>query len=171
MEKISPVAEALKAKTGERPKRRKLAVVGSAVAGVALIAGGITGVNAANAYRADIEAMQASAEEFYDAAAEQQVLAQDAADSAALSAVAASESVTSLEAAEAEAQAVADAEAAAEAARVAQSAQPAQADEPVSRTNLPSGATPPNVSGTDQPDSTACASSALQWDGSKSVCA
>ena len=36
---------------------------------------------------------------------------------------------------------------------------------------LPSGAVPPNVAGTDQPDSTACASSALTWDGTQSVCA
>lgn len=36
---------------------------------------------------------------------------------------------------------------------------------------LPSGAVPPNVPGTDQPDSTACASSALTWNGTQSVCA
>lgn len=36
---------------------------------------------------------------------------------------------------------------------------------------LPAGAVPPNVPGSDQPDSTACASSALVWDGSQSVCA
>jgi hypothetical protein len=35
---------------------------------------------------------------------------------------------------------------------------------------LPSGAVPPSNGVTDQPDSTACQSSRLTWDGEKSVC-
>ena len=45
------------------------------------------------------------------------------------------------------------------------------ADPTPAPSGLPSGSVPPNVSGTDQPDSTACASSALVFNGTQSVCA
>ncbi|MCU1408454.1 MAG: hypothetical protein JWM23_534 [Microbacteriaceae bacterium] len=70
------------------------------------------------------------------------------------------------------AQATADAQAAAQAQATEDSAaQPEDAPEPVANAGLPSGAVPPNVAGSDQPDSTSCASSTLTWDGSQSVCA
>ena len=147
---------------GPTPRRTKLAIAASALGVGVLVAGGIFGVSAANAYRADIQAMQASAEAYYEAAEGQAELAQAAAESAAVSAQSAEDAVTVAEAEQAAATAALEAQVAAEAAAESQ-------DPP--RSNLPAGATPPNVPGTDQPDSTACASSALTWDGSKSVCA
>ncbi|MFD4111627.1 hypothetical protein ACFWWU_36550 [Streptomyces sp. NPDC058650] len=86
-----------------------------------------------------------------------------------------------------QARAAAEATAAAEAARVAAeqaaaveaeriAVEQAAADEPddpgpvAGGGGLPAGAVPPNVPGSDQPDSTACASSSLTWDGTQSVC-
>lgn len=103
---------------GPTPKRARwvLPVAGAAVVAVAV--GGFFGVRALNDYRADIEAMQTSAQEYYDAAAEQQQLAREAAEEAQGYADAASESTDSLEAAEAEAEALAAAQAAQAAANV-----------------------------------------------------
>lgn len=91
------------------------ALIVAAVAAVAFF-----GLSAANAYRADIAAMESNAQELYDAAAEQRALADAAADRAEGFAQEAGESVSSLEAAEAEAAAIAEAEAAAAAASAAE---------------------------------------------------
>jgi hypothetical protein len=103
-----------------RPRVRTIVAV--SVVGALVVAGGVFGVNAVNAYRADIEAMQTSAQAYYDAAADQQALAQEAADKAQGYAAAASASVDSIEAAEAEAAAIAEAAAAAAAAAASQDA-------------------------------------------------
>lgn len=114
----APAAKALRERSGEHPKRRIVVIAGSAVAAVALVVGGVFGVNAANDYRAAIEASERAAADYYDAAAKQSELAQAAAEAAAESAEAASAAVTSAEAAEeaAASQAAADEAAAAAAA-------------------------------------------------------
>lgn len=66
----------------------------------------------------------------------------------------------------------------AEIAPAVEEAEPVVEPEPVPDTpyvtpieqRLPSGAVPPSNGVTDQPDSTACQSSRLTWDGEKSVC-
>jgi hypothetical protein len=101
---------------GPRPKRSRIAIAGTALGVAVLVAGTVLGVNAANAYRADIEQSQATAKEYYEAAAEQVELADQAAQDAAESATAADEAVTAAEAEEAAAAAAAAAQAAADAA-------------------------------------------------------
>jgi len=134
------------AKHGRKPSR--IAIAATALAAVALIVGSVFGVNAASAYRADIEVMQSNAEDYYDAAAEQQVLAQQAADQAQEYADAASTSVTSLEAAEAARAAQAEADAAAAAA-----AQAAKSAQPSGSVKCPAGS---SANSGDGPNDTSC---------------
>jgi hypothetical protein len=109
---------------GPTPKRSKRVLAGAAL-GVLLLAGGsFFGIRAANDYRSEIAAMEASAAAYYDAAEEQQQLAADAAERAQSAAEDASESVASLEAAEAEAAAEAAAAEAAAASNVSKGLTP-----------------------------------------------
>lgn len=102
------------AKHGRKPS--KLVIAAAALGVAALVAGGVVGANAANSYRAEIEAAKADAAEYYELAAEQHQLTQQAADDAQESADAAAEAATAAEAAEAAAAAQAAADAAAAAA-------------------------------------------------------
>lgn len=145
------------------PKRMRtvLTGIGVTLASGALIAGSFFVVTTTTEASEQAAADRVAAQELYDAAAEQQSLANAAAEDAAINALRAEEAVT-----------VAEAKEAAKLAKIAATkAAEAFTPEPPQTTNLPSGATPPNIAGTDQPDSTACASSALVWNGSKSVCA
>jgi len=134
------------AKRGRKPN--KVAVVGTAVAVTALIVGGFFGVNAANDYRADIEAMQSSAAEDRAAVTEQAQIASAAADDAQAAADAASAAVTSLQAAEAAAAAQAEADAAAAAA--AQAENNAKSSGPI---KCPAGS---SANSGDGPNDTSC---------------
>lgn len=155
---------------GPHPKRSKLAIAGAAVAVVVVAGGAFFGIRAINEVQADIAADKAAALEYYEAAEEQARIAQEAADEAAQSVTAANEAATAAEAAEAAAEAQAAADAAAAAAAAAENPG-GNGGGGYAYGSYPAGAVPPNLSGTDAPDSSACASSSLVWDGSKSVCA
>lgn len=94
---------------------------------------------------------------------EQQTLAQSDSDGA--------EAIAAERAAEAAAALAAQQAAAAAQQAADQAAAHKSADSGSNPGGLPAGAVPPDVPGTDQPDSTACASSALTWNGTESVCA
>lgn len=158
-----------------KPASKRTVIIGAVIAAVVLTGGGI-GAKALIDYRTDIEASQEAAADYYEAADQRVADAEAAAIAAQEAADTAQAATDSLVAAEeaAAAQAAAD-----EAARVAAEAA-AAANAPKSNNTggggytygeYPAGATPPMLPGTDAPDSSACASSSLVWDGVKSVCA
>jgi hypothetical protein len=130
-----------------RPQRRKVMIAVSGLGVALLVATSIFGTRVALDYRADIEAMQTSAQEYYQAAEEQAELAADAADAAAESAAAAEVAVDLAEAKEQAAEAAAAA-AAAEAAAAA-------AEEPVGSGPIkcPAGS---SANSGDGPNDTSC---------------
>ena len=95
---------------------------------------------------------------------EQTTLDQSDADGA--QAIVTEQRVEAAAAAELAAQQAAAAQAAVQAAEAAKDHHTASTNDQ----GLPAGAVPPDVPGTDEPDSTACASSALTWNGTESVC-
>lgn len=98
------------------PKRTKIAYAVGTVVAAGLVVGGVFGVNA---YRAEGDAKVSAAQEFYNAAAEQNELAQAAAAEAADSAQTAEDAATAAEAEEAAAAAAVAAQQAAEAVKAA----------------------------------------------------
>lgn len=161
-------------KLGDKFKDGK--IVGLTLIGVVVLAGGGLGIAALTSANAEPAAVVKTVEpvDFASLPYTNGLAGEQETDAAA--AVAAEQERLAAEAAAAEAARVAAEQAAAvEAERVA--AEQVLADEPAGEEpapgggGLPSGAVPPNVPGSDQPDSTACASSSLTWDGSQSVCA
>ncbi|MDQ0894416.1 hypothetical protein [Agromyces ramosus] len=158
-------------------------IVGWTVIGAIVVTGGglgavaLTSANASPAAVVVVETAEpidyTTLPASYGVAAEQEAdaAAAVAAEQARIAEAAAAEAarIAAEQAAAAEAQRVADEQAAAQVADEADPEDPGTPDPGPS--GLPSGAVPPNVAGTDQPDSTACASSTLTWDGTQSVCA
>lgn len=152
----------------------------SAIAALALVIGGST-IAVANGYNPfpqeqPAAAVETAAPALFVGTNENGLAAEEEATAAAAEAArVAAEAQAAADAAAAAAQAAADAQAVADAA--ARQASPESSsddsgsdDAPSTGGGLPTGAVPPNVAGSDQPDSTACSSSSLTWNGSQSVC-